>query len=363
MLLFCGAACAQTLDIQGRVLEKANMQPVASATVKLTGGSLTIQTGADGRFELKGTAKASAGGTVDITMDKLMAKSVAYTADSSDLGDIVLEYPARARIGVGAPTPYGAIMLFDGTHGKAAANQELRAKWKDWERFTPGPILFKIATDPEFPNDTNHATMQTCCPTAQSWGYDDVQSLEAHGDAQIHVEWNSMGKYDNGNIAGENSDADPACSEGNTGKCYFNSGVYIQSRYEIQLQAFPMGVDIATKGTGHSLGSIVNEFTPTSNQHKGNGVWQSYDVTFRTARYNGSAKTSNGYMSVWWNGVQTHLNRQVTGAASGLANHSGEEMNDTLYGLKLQNETGDVRFRNVWIKKLKIDSTDTNFGY
>ena len=68
-------------------------------------------------------------------------------------------------------------------------------------------------------------------------------------------------------------------------------------------------------------------------------------------------------MSVWWNGVQIHLNRRVTGLASGLANHSGEEMNDTLYGLKLQDEWGDVRFRNIWVKRLKIDSIGTNFGY
>lgn len=38
--------------------------------------------------------------------------------------------------------------------------------------------------------------------------------------------------------------------------------------------------------------------------------------------------------------------------SAGVANHSGEEVNDTLYGIKLQDELGDVRFRNIWIKKI-----------
>lgn len=283
----------------------------------------------------------------------------------ADPGDIMGNHLLR-KLGVGAPMPLGGIMLFDGSRGRAAAQTELQTKWRDWPRFTPGPIRFTLARDPEFPNDTNHVTLQTCCPSAPSWGYDDVQSVIAHGDAKIHVEWNAMGLYDSLGGAGERPDADAHCSENqggrDTARCYFNSGVYIQSRYEIQLQAFPLGLDIATHGTRHSLGSIVNEYPPLSNQHKLNGQWQSFDVTFRTARYRGNAKLSDAYISVWWNGVPIHVNRRVTGVASGLANHSGEEMNDTLYGLKLQNETGDVRFRNVWIKKLKIDSTDTAFG-
>ncbi|MDB5104885.1 MAG: hypothetical protein JWP91_2574 [Fibrobacteres bacterium] len=470
-ILACAGADAQIVALKGRVLERADMQPVGGATVKLDGSGLTAKTGSDGRFEVKGDftgvrdpraaaagepyllngflfvnavsgnqpvrvelcdlsgrlfratallapdaglnglpldiwperdflgfarittagvtrvqrvlslsgkapsrfaselplpartqAKVSAGGgKAVISMDKLLPKTVTYASDTADLGDIVLDYPARTKIGVGATVPYGSIMLFDGAHGKAEAEKEMQAKWTDWLRFTPGPIMFKIVGDPEFPGDTNRTAMQTCCPTAKSWGYDDIQAKEAHGDAQLHIEWNAMGKYDSGSVAGENPDAKADCSESNNNQCFFNSGVYIQSRYEIQLQSFPVGVDIATKGTSHSLGSIVNEFTPLANPHKLNGQWQSYDVTFRTARYNGKTRISNGYMSVWWNGVLVHQNREVLGTASG--GNSGENMNDTLYGLKLQNETGDVRFRNIWMKKLKIDSTGTGFGY
>ena len=112
------------------------------------------------------------------------------------------------------------------------------------------------------------------------------------------------------------------------------------------------------------MGAIVNDYTPTVNMTKANGVWQAYDITYRDARFNGTTMTSNPYMSVWWNGVQSHNNRVVHAAASGLSNHSGEEFSDpTVYGLKLQSEGRDVRFRNIWIKKLTITDPQTNFGY
>jgi hypothetical protein len=72
----------------------------------------------------------------------------------------------------------------------------------------------------------------------------------------------------------------------------------------------------------------------------------------------------NPYRSVWWNGVLIHNNRKINAGASGLANHSGEEHNDTaLYGLKLQSEGRDVRYRNIWIKSLALPTTQTDFGW
>jgi hypothetical protein len=311
--------------------------------------------------------KTAVQGQVDVSMTGLIGVSVPVNSSPQDLGDIVLDYPARTKIGVGAKTPYGAVVLFDGSHGPAAAAQELNAKWKPWWRFnvTGHPpttqITFKIAKDPQFPSDTNRVALRTCCETVPgNWGYNDLQALAVHGDAQIHVEWMPMGKYDS--AATENPDTSSTCNENDdTQNCFFNSGFFVQSRYEIQIQAIPLAL---TTLTDHSCGGIAHDFAPLSNQAKINGVWQAYDATFRTARYAGTTSTANGYMTVWWNGVQTHLNRMVTRALSaGVAAHSGEDVNDTLYGVKLQDELGDVRFRNIWMKKLKIDSTGTNFGY
>lgn len=312
-----------------------------------------------------GLAK-SASGNVEVTCDRLVKKTAAFTADNADLGDIVLDYPAR-KLDVGTPPVYGALVLFDGTKGKAAAQAELKAKWKDWipgvtgaelAKYTATRDQFKIVKDPEFPNDTNRVTLQSCCNT--QWGYDDIQAMQAHGDAQFHVEFNGMGQYD----ADENPNANDAIDESPRKPGYYNSGVYVQSRYEIQVRAFTQNK--ATIPGNHDLGGIVDDYAPTANANRPNGQWQAYDITFRSARYdNTDKKLEDARISVWWNGVQVHNNRQAHGSATGIGpdQHSGEPLNATLFGLKLQSEGSDVRYRNIWMKELTLTAAETNLGY
>ena len=299
-------------------------------------------------------------GSVNASMTGLLPGSASVNRPDTNVGDIVLDYPARATIGIGATMPYGSTVLFDGSQGRAAANQELQSKWQDWPRFTPSATRqFRLTRDPQFLNDTSRVTLQSCCNTL--WGYDDIQAtVGKFQDAQVHVEFNPMGEYDNpyDSPAPNSNSGDPFAA--NTDKGYSNSGVYVASKYEIQIISFAL-----TGAPGpHDIASIVDQYAATSNQNKANGTWQAYDITFRGARFNGSTMATTPYMTVWWNGVQIHNNRVVNAGASGLSNHSGEEHNDTtLYGLKLQSEGRDVRFRKVWIKQLKIDTTKTNFGY
>jgi hypothetical protein len=307
----------------------------------------------------RGLAKAAApaAGNVEVTAEKLIKKTVPFSADVSDLGDIVLDYPPR-KLDVGAPPIYGAKVLFDGSKGKAAAQAELSAKWKDWPRFTPSDIKFKIAKDPQYPDDTNRVTLQSCCNT--SWGYDDIQALSVHGDAQIHVEFNGMGEYD----ATEKTNAGDPIDETPVKPGYYNSGVYLQSRYEVQIRAFSQDPKVIPGN--HDIAALVDDFAPTANVNRPNGIWQAFDITFRSARYDATGKKQeNARVSIWWNGVQVHNNRDAKAPATGLAanTHSGEELDPTLYGLKLQSEGRDVRFRNVWIKDLTIPTAETNFGY
>lgn len=301
--------------------------------------------------EPAGAARLAKGavGNLEASMAGLVTRTVAYGNDTADLGDIVLAYPPR-RLDVGAPPIYGASVLLDGSRGRAALQAELAGKWRDWPRFTPSEIKFRIAKDPEFPADTNRATAQACCEPL--WGYDDIQAKEVHGDAQIHVEWIGMGQYD----SAENADIGPS---GKAQPGYINSGVYIQSRYEVQIE---------TRGTSdalHDMASLVDDYAPSTwAPDRGNGRWQAYDITFRSARYDASgALTGHARISVWWNGILVHQNREARAPATGLANHSGEELGPTLYGLKLQSEGRDVRFRNVWIKHLVIEEPQTHFGY
>jgi hypothetical protein len=296
-------------------------------------------------------AKTAVTGNIEITADRLLPKTVAYASETADLGDIVMAYPER-KLGVGAPPIHGARVLFDGSLGRTAAMAELRAKWQDWPRFTPSEIRFRIARDPQFPQDTNRVTLQTCCDTL--WGYDDIQAREVHGDVQLHVEWIGMGRYDEDENPDTGGGGAVASSPG-----YINSGVYVQSRYELQIESQ------GRSDAKHTMASLVDDYAAaTLAPDSGNGKWQCYDITFRSARYDSAGRrTENARISVWWNGVLVHDNREARAPATGLANHSGEELDAALYGLKLQSEGRDVRFRNIWMKHLIIGQPQTRFGY
>jgi hypothetical protein len=240
-------------------------------------------------------------------------------------------------VGVGAEAPPGAVVLFDGTRGPAAAREELRAKWIDWRDWPRGhagenwrasirnasPAGFEIAPDPGFPADTNRTTLRAVGKTAPPgrWGYDDIEARPEyrHGDARVHVEWIAL---------------DPEA----------NSGVYLQNRYEIQILSAekPPGV--------HGAAALVDEHAPSAAAGRPNGQWQSYDVVFRAARWRNGRMTEPARMSVWWNGVLVHVDRKVRGVATGLRNTSGEPVDSTWQPLKLQYEAGEVRFRNVWMR-------------
>jgi len=305
-------------------------------------------------------AKSSAGGNLSITAPGLAPKTVPYASDDQDLGDITMDYTER-HLGVGAAPIFGATVLFDGSKGRAAATAELQSKWQDWPRFTPSAIMFRIVRDPQYPNDTGKVALQSCCN--KLWGYDDIQAkIGLYQDCQIHVEWVGMGEYDTPfDSPTPNANAtDPFATDQQKG--YFNSGVYAGSRYEIQIMAWDT---VASKIPGtHDVGAIVDDEAPSVNPNRPAGVWQAYDITFRAARFNGNTMSESPYMTVWWNGTMVHNNHKVTGTAAGLANHSGEEHTDkAIYGLKLQSEGRDVRFRNVWIKKLVLSQAQTNLGY
>jgi hypothetical protein len=308
----------------------------------------------------------AAAGSLDVSADRLVAKSVPIAVDSADLGDIVLEYPPR-KLDVGAPAIYGAVTLFDGSQGKTAALAEIAAKWRDWTPDVPAAELakynaakntFKLAKDPQYPEDTSRVALQACCNTL--WGYDDLQAIAPHGDAQIHVEFNGMGEYD----ATENPNGTDAIGETPVKPGYYNSGVYVQSRYEMQIRAFSQ--DKSVIPGIHDMASIVDDHAPAVNANRPHGQWQAYDITFRAARYdNAGKKLEDARISMWWNGVLVHDNRIAYGTATGTGSstHSGEELGPAAHGLKLQSEGRDVRFRNIWIKELTIADPQTNFGY
>jgi len=305
----------------------------------------------------KNTLSKKAVGKVLISKEGLVEKEVSYETGNEALGDIILDYPPR-QLGVGAKPIYGSVVLFDGVGTKNETQAEFDKYWGPFS-FVDGKdgdqsgVTFKLLPDPSFPSDNNHWTLQTCCH--RNFGYDDLQSTEKHADVQIHAEFNLLGEYDDDN----NPDANIGDDRAPRKSGYNNSGVHVQSRYELQILSVSPGKPVTDN---HNMASIVNKEAASSNEDKPNGQWQAYDITFKTSKWSGDVQTENAIMSAWWNGKLIHKNLSMDSQTSG-SNHSGEIVDSKIYGVKLQCEGTDVRYRNIWIRHLKIEGSDTDIGY
>ena len=137
-----------------------------------------------------------------------------------------------------------------------------------------------------------------------------------------------------------------------------NSGIYFQSRYEVQL-FYSWGVDIPKHG---DMGGIYqrwdktkeNEdegydgFAPKVNAAKAPGLWQHLKVIFHAPKFDESGtKIKNAlFEEVRLNGALVHQNVEVSGPTRG-----GVETKEVLKApLLIQGDHGPVAFRNITYK-------------
>ena len=161
--------------------------------------------------------------------------------------------------------------------------------------------------------------------------WDSVVTKEAYGDFRMHVEFNV-------------NDAKDAKDREANG----NSGVYIQKRYELQIHnSFGLPEAEYTHSYG---GSIYRQKKPDQFLSKKAGEWQSYDIVFRAARFEGEKKSENARITVYHNGGLIHDDYAITGKTG-----AGEKEGPEPRPIKLQGHHNPVQFRNVWIQKLMLD--------
>lgn len=238
----------------------------------------------------------------------------------------------RATVGVGAKPLPGAELLLDGTR------EMLLAKWSYWEgpRFgATAPIQWPLVADPVDQGTVLSTNDPAITPkTPGKYGVADIVTKKPYRDFRLHVEFLVM-------------------AEGG------NSGVYLQNRYEIQIQD--------GDATKHGMGSVINETPSPYFAYKGLRQWNAYDIMFRAARFKDGKLTEKARVTVFFNGIKVHNNVEIQqvwgGANSGLdgGNQGGRGITDTPGGLKLQAEGHDVRYRNVWIKEMSLERPNTNF--
>ena len=240
--------------------------------------------------------------------------------------------PLRATVGVGAKPLAGAEVLFDGTSAM------LTEKWIYWEgpRFgAKAPIKWPLVEDPVGKGtvlSTNDPAITAT--TVGKYGVADIVTKKPYRDFRLHVEFLVM-------------------AEGG------NSGVYLQNRYEIQIQD--------GDATKHGMGSVINETPSPYFAYKGLRQWNSYDLMFRAARFKDGKLVEKARVTLFFNGIKVHNNVEIQqvwgGANSGIdgGNDGGRGITDTPGGLKLQAEGHDVRYRNIWIKEMSLERPNTNF--
>lgn len=125
-----------------------------------------------------------------------------------------------------------------------------------------------------------------------------------------------------------------------TGQGRSNSGVYLQSRYEVQvLDSFGL------EGIENECGALYRYRRPAVNMCLPPLTWQTYDIHFTAAKFDAAGKKStNARLTVYHNGVAVHDDFEVerkTGA--------GKKESPELFPIRLQNHGNPVRFRNIWL--------------
>lgn len=160
-------------------------------------------------------------------------------------------------------------------------------------------------------------------------GTGDIVSKEKFGDAQYHVEW-----------------ASPEVVQG-TSQNRGNSGVIIQSRYEVQVLD---SYNNPTYADGQA-GAIYGQWPPLVNATRPPGVWQSYDIVFEAPKFEGEKLVKPAYITVFLNGVLLHNRKESMGPMvyRQVAHYSPQPAEDSLL---LQNHNSKVRFRNIWVRRL-----------
>lgn len=162
------------------------------------------------------------------------------------------------------------------------------------------------------------------------WGAGDIQTKQAFGDFQLHVEWRS-----------------PIEPDSLKGQMRGNSGIFLQERYEVQVLN---SYQNRTYSNGQA-GSIYKQTIPLANVCSKPGDWNMYDIIYTAPRFrqNGSLERP-AYVTVIHNGVvvQNHTEIQGTTEYIGAPKYTMHGKG----GIRLQDHGNRVSYRNIWIREL-----------
>ena len=151
----------------------------------------------------------------------------------------------------------------------------------------------------------------------------DISSKQEFGDCYLHVEF-----------------CEPMTGSG-------NSGVGMEGRYEIQILN-----SYGKKPEAHECGAYYSQTPPKVIASKPAGQWQTYDIFFRTPRFDSKGKlVEKARATVYQNGILIHEDEEIRGPTGiQYEQYKGEVPQGPIV---LQGDHDAVQFRNVWIVPAK----------
>lgn len=209
--------------------------------------------------------------------------------------------PQKVQPGVGTKPPSDAVILFDG--------KDL-SQWKGRDN---APAQWTIKNG-ELIVEPGKGTILT---------------KEYFGDCQLHIEFKS-----------------PA-PEQYSGQNRGNSGIMLQSRYEIQV----LDGDNNPTYVNGMVGSVYKQQAPSVNAYTKNGEWQVYDIYWKAPRFGTNDQLESPAMvTVVLNGVLVQNNFVLKGTTPYIGFPKYEAHGRM--PLSLQDHGTRVAFRNIWIRNL-----------
>ena len=236
------------------------------------------------------------------TLSCLAALTLAAVISSAAPGSDTPPPTGEPRVMDPGPPPSDAIVLFDG--------KDL-SQWKCDDG--GGPAKWEVKDGVATVNGTGG-----------------ISTKQGFGDCQLHIEW-----------------ATPAEVKGD-GQERGNSGVYLSSRYEIQV------LDSYNNKTYYNgqAGAIYSQYPPLVNASRKPGEWQVYDVIYHAPRFDAAGKVLKpGIVTVLQNGILIQDHAEILGL-TGNPDNPKYEPHPLKQPLTLQDHHNPVRFRNIWIREL-----------
>lgn len=182
-------------------------------------------------------------------------------------------------------------------------------------------------------------------PVAAKWKIEDgaivivpgsgpIQTKEYFGDCQLHIEFKT-----------------PEPGPNNTLQMKGNSGIFLQSIYEVQVLD---AEDNPTYVNG-MVGSIYKQQAPLANPYTGTNKWQVYDIFWKAPRFGTDGElVSPAMITVLLNGVLIQNNYILKGNTPYIGFPTYKPHG--LQPLLLQDHGVPVAYRNIWIRNLPVNN-------